>query len=105
MDDMMKDNYFIKDWMNTVRTTVKLNYPDIKDGELDEFLYSIIENNIKVPIATLDNNYIHTTKKVDVLTLMQWVKNNNFIIAGNGTIFKNHEQEYNPSIHFLIDLK
>ena len=105
MNDMMKDNYFIKDWMNTVRTTVKLNYPDINDGELDEFLYSIIENNIKVPIATLDNNYIHTTKKVDVLTLIQWVKNNNFIIAGNGTIFKNHEQEYNPSIHFLIDLK
>ena len=29
MDDMMKDNYFIKDWMNTVRTTVKLNYPDL----------------------------------------------------------------------------
>ena len=36
---------------------------------------------------------------------MQWVKNNNFIVAGNGTIYKNHEQEYNPSIHFLIDLK
>ena len=32
----MKDNYFIKDWMNTVRTTVKLNYPDLKDGELDD---------------------------------------------------------------------
>lgn len=105
MDDRMKDNYFIKDWMNTVRTTVKLNYPDIKDGELDDFLYSIIENNIKVPIATLDNNYVHTTKRADVLTLMQWVKDNNFIIAGNGTIFKNHSQEYNPSIHFLIDLK
>ena len=105
MNDMMKDNYFIKDWMNTVRTTVKLNYPDLKDGELDDFLYSIIDNNIKVPIATLDNNYIHTTKRVDVLTLMQWIKNNNFIIAGNGTIFKNHSQEYNPSIHFLIDLK
>lgn len=105
MDDRMKDNYFIKDWMNTVRTTVKLNFPDIKDGELDDFLYSIIENNIKVPIATLDNNYVHTTKRADVLTLMQWVKDNNFIIAGNGTIFKNHSQEYNPSIHFLIDLK
>ena len=105
MDDRMKDNFFIKDWMNTVRTTIKLNYPDIKDGDLDNFLYSIIDNNIKVPIATLDNNYVHTTKQADILTLVQWVKDNNFITAGNGTIFKNHEQEYNPSIHFLIDLK
>ena len=105
MDNMMRDNYFIQDWLKTVRTTVKLNYPDIKDGELEDFLCSIIDNNIKVPIATLDNNYIHTTKRVDVLTLMQWVKDNNFIIAGNGTIYKNHSQEYNPSIHFLIDLK
>ena len=105
MDNMMKDNYFIQDWLKTVSTIVKLNYPDIKDGDLDEFLCSIIDNNIKVPIATLDNNYIHSTKRVDVLTLMQWVKNNNFIIAGNGTIYKNHDQEYNPSIHFLIDLK
>ena len=105
MDDMMRDNYFIKDWMNTVKTTIKLNYPDIKDGELDNFLCDIIDKNIKVPIATLDNNYVHTTKRVDVLTLIQWIKNNNFIIAGNGTIYKNHDQEYNPSIHFLIDLK
>ena len=105
MDDRMKSNQFIRDWMDTVRTTVKLNYPDLKDGEVDNFLYDIIEKNIKVPIATLDNNYIHTTKKIDVLTLMQWIRDNEFIIAGNGTIFKNHNQEYNPSIHFLIDLK
>lgn len=105
MDDMMKNNYFIKDWMDTVRSSVKLVYPDIPDKELDEFLYKVLDNNIKVPIATLDNNYVKTTKEVDVLTLMQWVKDNKFIIAGNGTIFKNHDQEYNPSIHFLIDLK
>jgi hypothetical protein len=105
MDNRMKDNCFIRDWMETVRTTVKLNYPDLTEGEIDEFLYKIIDDNIKVPIATLDNNYIHTTKRIDVLTLMQWVRDNEFIIAGNGTIFKNHNQEYNPSIHFLIDLK
>lgn len=105
MDNRMKDNCFIRDWMETVRTTVKLNYPDLTEGEIDEFLYKIIDDNIKVPIATLDNNYIHTTKRIDVLTLMQWVRDNDFIIAGNGTIFKNHNQEYNPSIHFLIDLK
>ena len=88
MDNRMKDNCFIRDWMETVRTTVKLNYPDLTEGEIDEFLYKIIDDNIKVPIATLDNNYIHTTKRIDVLTLMQWVRDNEFIIAGNGTIFK-----------------
>ena len=105
MDNMMKDNYFIQDWLKVVTNSVKLVYPDINDLELEEFLCSIIDNNIKVPIAKLDNNYLHVTKNVDVLTLLQWIKNNNFIVAGNGTIFKNHSQEYNPSIHFLIDLK
>lgn len=105
MDRMMRDNYFIEDWINTMMNTVKLIYPDIPDNELEEYLCQIIDNNIKVPVVTLDNNYNKTTKRVNALTLMQWVKDNNFIIAGNGTIFKNHSQEYNPSIHFLIDVK
>lgn len=105
MDERMKNNYFIQDWLDTVSKSVKLMYPDIPDSELYDLLYKIIDNNIKVPIATLDNNYIKTRKDIDVLTLIQWIKDNNFIIAGNGTIFKNHEQEYNPSIHFLMDVK
>lgn len=105
MDERMKTNYFIQDWLDTVSTSIKLIYPDIPNNELYELLYTILDKNIKVPIATLDNNYVKSQKKVDVLTLMQWIKDNKFIIAGNGTIFKNHEQEYNPSIHFLIDVK
>ena len=105
MNDRMKDNYFIKDWLKTVITTVKLNFPDIGTEELTEYLYKVLDCNIKVPIATLDNNYINLRKEVDVLSLIQWVKDNNYITAGNGTIYKNHSQEYNPSIHFLIDLK
>lgn len=105
LDERMKNNYFIQDWMYSVTNSIKLMYPDIPGDELQELLYKIIENNIKVPIATLDNNYVKTQKDVDVLSLMQWVKDNEFIIAGNGTIFKNHSQEYNPAIHFLIDLK
>ena len=104
MDRMMRDNYFIEDWINTMMNTVKLIYPDIPNNELEDYLCQIIDNNIKVPVVTLDNNYNKTNKRVNALTLMQWVKDNNFIIAGNGTIFKNHYQEYNPSIHFLIDV-
>jgi hypothetical protein len=100
MNDRMKDNYFIKDWLKTVITTVKLNFPDISTEELTEYLYKVLDCNIKVPIATLDNNYINLRKEVDVLSLIQWVKDNNYITAGNGTIYKNHSQEYNPSIHF-----
>ena len=105
MDERMKSNYFIEDWVNTMRDSIKLVYPDIPENELYEMLYDIIDNNIKVPIATLDNNYTKTQREVDVLTLMQWVKDNQFIIAGNGTIFKNHSQQYNPAIHFLMGVK
>ena len=105
MDERMKSNYFIEDWVNTMRDSIKLVYPDIPENELYEMLYNIIDNNIKVPIATLDNNYTKTQREVDVLTLMQWVKDNQFIIAGNGTIFKNHSQQYNPAIHFLMGVK
>ena len=100
-----KQNYFIQEWLQTVTDSIKLIYPDIPDDQLDEFLCKMIDDNIKIPIATLDNNYTKTTKRVDVLTLLQWVKDNKFIMAGNGTVFKNHSQEYNPAIHFLIDVK
>ena len=42
----------------------------IPDLELEDFLYEVLDNNIKVPIASLDNNYNHTTKNVDVLSLV-----------------------------------
>lgn len=100
-----KNNYFIQDWMNQMRQTVKLTYPTLTDKQIDDYLEKIIDDNIKVPIATLDNNYLRKTKRVDVLTLIQWIKDNDFIIAGNGTIFKNQNQEYNPTIHMLIGLK
>ena len=51
MDNNMKNNYFIQDWLNVVTNSVKLLYPDINDKELDEFLCNIIDSNIKVPIA------------------------------------------------------
>lgn len=105
MNDMMKNNFFIQDWMNTVKQTLKLNYSNLKDEDIEEFMEDVIDKNIKVPIATLDNNYTHVSKDIDVLTLIQWARDKNFIFAGNGTIFKNQEQEYNPTIHMLMDLK
>ena len=99
------NNYFIEDWMTQMKQTVKLTYPTLTDKQINEYLIKILEDNIKVPIATLDNNYLRKTKRVDALSLMQWIKDNEFIIAGNGTIFKNQNQEYNPTIHMLIGLR
>ena len=100
-----KTNYFIIDWIENMKETVKLTYPTLSDKEITDYLYEIIDKEIKVPIANLDNNYTGKNKNVDVLTLLQWIKDNEFIIAGNGTIFKNQNQEYNPTIHMLMDLK
>lgn len=99
------NNYFIEDWMAQMKQTVKLTYPTLTDKQINDYLVKILEDNIKVPIATLDNNYLRKTKRVDALSLIQWIKDNEFIIAGNGTIFKNQNQEYNPTIHMLIGLK
>lgn len=100
-----KNNYFISDWVENMKQTVKLTYPSLSDKEITEYLYEIIDKEIKVPIANLDNNYTRKSKNVDVLTLLQWIKDNGFIIAGNGTVFKNQNQEYNPTIHMLKGLK
>lgn len=105
MNEAIRNNYFINDWINQASQTVLLKYPNLKKEEVNEFLETVIDKNIKVPIATLDNNYTHVSRDIDVLTLMQWVKDKEFIIAGNGTIFKNHKQEYNPTIHMLMQLK
>lgn len=105
MHETLKGNYFIQDWIQHMKQTIQLSFPELSDREVIDYLEEIIDKNIKVPIATFDNNYTHTSKEVDVLTLMQWVKDKEFIIAGNGTIFKNPEQEYNPTSHMLMGLK
>lgn len=105
MNEMLRNNYFIQDWMSHVSKGVKLMFPDINDSELIEYLEKIIDKNLNIPICVLDNNYTKTEKKVDVLSLFQWVRDKEYIIAGNGTIFKNQNQEYNPMIHMLMDLK
>ena len=32
MDERMKSNYFIEDWVNTMRDSIKLVYPDIPEN-------------------------------------------------------------------------
>ena len=90
MTQVDKKHRFIKKWKKTYKNILKLAYPEISKKEIDVFLDKIIDDNIEVPEGIVDNNYVHKSIKVDLLTLIDWIHNKQLICGGHGVFFKNY---------------
>ena len=96
-----KDHKFIKKWKKTYKNILKTAYPEISKKEIDVFLNKIIDDNIEVPEGIVDNNYVHKSIKVDLLTLIDWVYNKELICGGHAVFFKNRHVAANPRATML----
>ena len=96
-----KNHKFIKEWKEVYRNMLKTAYPDISKKEIDVFLNKIIDDNIQVPKAIVDNNYVHKSIQVDLITLIDWVYEKKLICGGHAVFFKNRHEAVNPSAMML----
>ncbi|WP_304576707.1 DNA polymerase domain-containing protein [Romboutsia ilealis] len=96
-----KKHKFIKEWKATNANILSRMYPEIKNKDIDNFLNEMIDKYIEVPTGIIDNNHLHKSIQVDLLTVIDWYNNNNLIAAGNGTFFKNQDVEINPAATML----
>ena len=101
MTQVDKKHRFIKKWKKTYKNILKLAYPEISKKEIDVFLDKIIDDNIEVPEGVVDNNYVHKSIKVDLLTLIDWIHNKQLICGGHGVFFKNRHVAANPTATML----
>lgn len=96
-----KKHKFLKEWKSANSEMLSRMYPNIKDKDINKFLNDMIDKYIEVPTAILDNNHVHKSIQVDLLTVVDWYNDNKLIAAGNGTFFKNQDVEINPAATML----
>ena len=99
--EVNKNHKFIKDWKKVYKGMLKTAYPEISKKEIDNFLNKVIDDHIEVPKAVVDNNYVHKSIQVDLLTLIDWIYEKKLICAGHGVFFKNRHEAPNPSAMML----
>ena len=88
--------HFIKKWKKEMKTTLNRMYPDIPKKDINKFLDNVIEENLKNPKCTIDNNYIHKRINTNLLEVIDWIEKTKPICAGHGVFFKNQHQVTSP---------
>lgn len=76
-------------------------YPDMSTKDIEKLVRKKVEKNLTNPEVTMDNNFIHETKKASLLSVVDWTYKRKPIIAGNGTFYKNQEEALNPTADML----
>lgn len=96
-----KNHKFIKEWKDVYKQLLKTAYPEISKKEIDVFLDKIIDDNINIPDGIVDNNYVHKSIKVDLITLIDWIYDKKLICGGHAVFFKNRHEAANPAAMML----
>lgn len=99
--EINKNHVFLKEWKETNRNLISRMYPTLKDKNINKFLDKMIDKYIEVPTGIIDNNHVHKSIQVDLLSVIDWYRNNNLIAAGYGAFFKNQDVEINPAATML----
>ena len=96
---------FIEKWKAENIAKIKLIHPNIDEDKLNDYLDKIIDKNFKDHECVIHNNHKDITAKTSLLQLTQFLNDTKPIIAGNGTLYKNQFDAYNPSREMLLDYK
>lgn len=102
-DSKYKKYKLIKDWVKYYTEVLHLVFPKFDKKDIKNFLYDLVEENIQVPKAKLDNNYVHASMNFDLLSISDWIEETKPIIGGHGVFFRNQYQVINPAAQMLIN--
>lgn len=94
---------FIKRWKKHYINILTGVFPQLTKKEIDSFLDDMIKENIRVPKAKLDNNYMHISMDFDLLSICDWIKKTKPVCAGHGVFFRDSHKVLNPAAVMLAD--
>ena len=97
--------YFIEEWKKENIAKIKLAKPDIDEEKLNDYLDEIIDKNFKDHECVVHNNHKEVSVNTSLLQLTQFFHDTRPIIAGNGTLYKNQHNAYNPNRQMLLNYK
>ena len=93
---MNTDFKYVKDYKKKMIKVASRLYPEVDKLQLEEVVDELIRENLINPSVTLDNNYTHESKDTNLLAVFDWIEDRKPIVAGNGTMYKNQNEAYNP---------
>lgn len=98
----VSDSKFLTKYRNyCLREITKIHPTWDKDKVKNEIDY-IIEESLRNPQATVENNYTHEKAEVSLLSILDWSMEKKPIIAGNGTFYKQHKDAINLNATMLM---
>lgn len=92
---------FKQRWMNDMYEKLKLQHPEDSDEDIIKFLNKIWDKNFTDPEVVLYNNYDKTEMKTTLSKTIEIIDQNKFITTESGTVFRHHEDCFNPDTKIL----
>lgn len=88
-------------WCEQLYKKIKLVYPHEPDSVIRKFASDVYDRDKKDANCLLYNNYEKSEINTSVEKVLDWCNNNNAILSESGTIFKQHDEVFNPDIEIL----
>lgn len=92
---------FKERWMQQAFEKIKLLYPDDNDNDIIDYLENVYEKNKKDNKCILYNNYEKVEINTTIPKVLDWIESAQPILTESGSLFKQHEECWNPNIEIL----
>ena len=96
----LKSN-FLNEYKNKMLDIMLKMDPALDEEKAEKVICKMIEENVKNPKVTLDNNYTGETRDTTLLSVLDWTFDRKPIICGNATFYKNQYEAINPIAEML----
>lgn len=94
---------FKEKWLCQIIEKILLVYPNDSKKKITKFAESIYERDFKDHECILYNNYEKEEIRTTISKLYDWILTKKPILTESGTMFKHHDECWNPQIEILND--
>lgn len=94
--------FFITKWKKEMISRIRLRFRGhpLNEKKIDKYLDKIIYENIKNPEVLVVNNYMNKQVNTDLLSLIDTIEDQQWIIGGGGTLYVQHDTPGRPNIMY-----
>ena len=93
---------FITKWKTEMKDRLKLRFRGhpLSEKKIDKYLDKVIHENIKNPKVIVENNYMNKRVNTDLLSLIDTIEDQQWIIGGGGTLYVQHDAPGRPNLMY-----
>ena len=94
-------SYFKDRWMQQAYEKIKLVYPNDSEEDIMLYLESVWKEKFNDPECKIYNNYEKEEIDTSLCKVIDWIHKKRAITTESGSLFKQHDEVFNPNIEIL----